>query len=438
MSQNDSLKSPTLHATIGLTGFVFVVMIAMASIFEVEVVATGRGKVVPLSRVQVIQPEFGGVLQSIAVRNGQSVKQGDVVIAFDSHDAASDVQQLQGEEAQLRIEAARIEALVKTLEASGGSDFEAKLRAASVAYPEALAKLPFALEQRKLFQIEVAAIMSLLQEHVAQLENAERAIDLAGADLERATAGIGTAKERHDSAKILYEGGTANRRSYLDALDVYTALMKDEEKAERAIAEKQSILPALNASFAAQIANRANTLQERLSDIDRRRGVLIFELALAQRRLDASILRAPRSGTVDQLKVFTLGGVVEGGQELLHIVPDDGKIEVEAIFGNADIGFLSEGQVTRLRFDAYPSARFGSIEGIVLDVSADAKELSPGQFGYTLRIQPKSKAFEISDEIYSLSPGLTMDVDVVTRKRTIISYFLLPILETVDQSLREQ
>lgn len=437
MTEQRNLRSPTLHATIGFTGFVFVALIVMASVFEVEVVATGRGKVVPLSRVQVVQPEFGGVLQSIAVRDGQSVKQGDVIITFDTRDAAADLERLQGEEARLDIEAARIGGLVTLLGALGDLDFEAILRTAKVTFPKRLAKLPFAMEQAELFQSEIDALLSLLREHRAQIENAERAVDVAVADLERATASIATAKERHDSAKALYDGGTTNRRTYLDALDAYTGVHKEAERAQRAVAERQSILPALEASFAAAVASRTNALQERISEIDRRREVLASELIVAKRKLEAATLRAPRSGTVDQLKVFTLGGVVDAGQELLRIVPDDGKIEVEALFGNADIGFLSEGQNARLRFDAYPSARFGAIDGMVLDVSADAKELSAGQFGYTLRIEPKTSTFEIAGEPYPLSPGLTMDVDVVTRKRSIISYFLQPIFERVEEALRE-
>jgi hemolysin D len=388
--------------------------------------------------VQIIQPEFAGAVQSIAVKDGQRVQAGDVLVRIDDRDASADLERLQKEGTQLRIEALRIEAIISVLGSVGPDTNAAQISSAKLSLPADLEALPFAAQQTALFRTEVQALSAILLETKAQRESSQRGVEVGQAELGRISAALSTSKERFDSTKTLYDNGTANRRAYLDALDAYTTLQKESEVARRTVAEKQSLRVTLDANLQSQITTRQNTLQERASEIDRRLEVLASELRSATRRVDATELRAPHSGVVDQLKVYTVGGIAQAGEELLRIVPDDGRVEIEAVFSNADIGFLEKAQLTRLRFDAYPAARFGTIEGQVVDVSADAKEINAGQFGYTVRIEPSTGAFQIAGKSYPLSAGMTMDVDVVMQKRRIISYFIQPLIDSFQRSLREK
>lgn len=128
-SEPIKITSPTLHASIWFTIFVCVAIVVMACIFKVEVVARGQGKVVPVSRVQVVQPEFDGKITAIHVRNGSEVRQGDVLIELDTTDAEAELNTITAEMTRLQIERARITALVSGID---GSDIQSETFAADI------------------------------------------------------------------------------------------------------------------------------------------------------------------------------------------------------------------------------------------------------------------------------------------------------------------
>ena len=127
---------------------------------------------------------------------------------------------------------------------------------------------------------------------------------------------------------------------------------------------------------------RKTELDARLFEIDE-------QLVASERRLVNARLVSPVNGVVDQLSVYTVGGIVNAGQELMRVVPQDQGFEIEAMFPNTDVGFLSVGQRANVKLDAFPSERFGALEGTISSVSADAVEVSENVFGFVVRIKRK-------------------------------------------------
>ncbi|MCY1708418.1 biotin/lipoyl-binding protein [Pannonibacter sp. SL95] len=115
LSSNGRVASPTLHVTILFTICVFFAILLMSFIFKVEVVARGQGRVVPITRVQVIQPEFSGRIAAIHVQNGMTVGKGDILIELDRTDATAELGKVQAEQVRLTIEKARIDAMFAAL-----------------------------------------------------------------------------------------------------------------------------------------------------------------------------------------------------------------------------------------------------------------------------------------------------------------------------------
>ncbi|MBT6188721.1 MAG: HlyD family efflux transporter periplasmic adaptor subunit [Tateyamaria sp.] len=99
---------------------------------------------------------------------------------------------------------------------------------------------------------------------------------------------------------------------------------------------------------------------------------------------------SPVDGIIDQLSVYTIGGIVDAGQELMRVVPRDQSYEIEAIFPNTDVGFLAAGQRANIKLDAFPSERFGALAGTISNVSADAVEIDENVFGFVIRIKPEA------------------------------------------------
>ena len=439
ISEPISTKSPTLHATIWFTISVFAAVIIMACIFKVEVVARGQGKVVPVSRVQVVQPEFDGKITAINVRNGQNVLAGDVLIELDTTDADAELNTIRAEMTRLRIERARITTLVTA------TDDDENIQAATFAEAtlrtfgnSAETEYGFYVEQARLLSAEVDDLQAAMSQIAARISANDQSVAVTQANIDRIDAGILIQTERLEVAQGLLDRGTTSRSAFLDAQEAFTALDKEREVYFRELDQKRGQETALLAERRSLLTGQRNTLLQRRAEIEARLATLEQQLRTADRRLMSALLIAPMDGVIDQLEVFTIGAVARGGDQLLRVVPEDQEIEIEAIFTNTDIGFVEVGQQANINLDAYPSARFGFVTGLVSDVAADSTETADGVWAFEVRITPEENKLTSGSEQFSLRPGMTSAVDITTDKRRLISYFFAPIVRTVQSALGER
>jgi len=433
-----SVKSPTLHASVFFTLFVFVALLTMSIVFKVEVVARGQGKVVPITRVQVVQPEFDGKITAIHVRNGSAVERGQVLIELDTTDALAEVNTIRAEQIRLQIENVRIAVL---LTATGNPDMQSTTFRSEVLAqfaPTGLSDHSFFIEQRKLLSAEIDDLQAGLAQIDAQLLANEKSVEITHANIARIEASISIQNERLEVAQGLLDRGTTSRSSFLDTQEAFTALEKEREVYLKELDQKLSQETALEAERRSLITGQRNRLLQRRAEIEAALAKLGEQLTTATRRLNAGQLRSPVDGTVDQLEVFTIGGVAGAGQEILRVVPKDQEFEIEAVFSNTDIGFVENGQQANIKFDAYPSERFGHLEGTVSDVSADAIEITDNVWGYSVRITPSAYELVTGNLTNIIRPGMTGEIDITTDKRRIISYFFAPIMKTIESALGER
>ncbi|WP_299410528.1 HlyD family type I secretion periplasmic adaptor subunit [uncultured Roseobacter sp.] len=432
------VTSPTLHATILFTIAVFAAMLVMSFVFTVEVVARGQGRIVPVSRVQVVQPEFAGKIIAIKVQNGMSVSQGDVLIELDPTDAIAELGTVSAEQARLEIEAARIDALVSVLDADPKASNVSDRALASYNVPPALVGQDFAVEQRILLLAEVNDLQASLAQIAAREDANRRSEDVTHANIARVAAALDIQRERLEIAEKLLQQGTTSRASFLDAQQAFTELERERDVYFRELEQKVAVRAELDSEARSIITDRRRSLLDRQAEIDARLATLAEEDRTARRRVSAATLTAPASGVVDQLTVFTVGGVAEASAELLRIVPTDVEVEIEGTFPNQDIGFMQIGQQANIRLDAYPSERFGPVRGTVSDIAADSTEVAEGEWGFVVRVTPDKAFIETSSDRFLLRPGMTATIDVTTDKRRIISYFFAPIVRTIQNAMGER
>ncbi|MCZ4072402.1 HlyD family type I secretion periplasmic adaptor subunit [Agrobacterium sp. LMR679] len=176
------------------------------------------------------------------------------------------------------------------------------------------------------------------------------------------------------------------------------------------------------------------------------------ELRKMSRRREMLQLRAPVSGTVQQLALATIGGVVQPAQALMTVVPDGTGLEVEAYVLNKDIGFVREGQQVRVKLEAFPFTDYGLVPGVVESISRDAIDLSeppaaeqdakgrPVQPGlvYAARIRLLATTINVQNKEHKLGPGLSVQSEIKTGQRKIIQYLLSPIAKSLDEAVRER
>ncbi|MBL8708513.1 MAG: HlyD family efflux transporter periplasmic adaptor subunit [Rhodospirillaceae bacterium] len=162
----------------------------------------------------------------------------------------------------------------------------------------------------------------------------------------------------------------------------------------------------------------------------------------ATQRQSLQRLTAPVAGTVQQLQLHTIGGVVEPAKPLMVIVPQEAGIEIEAETLKKDIGFVAEGQEA-VKLDAFPFTRYGTLTGHVVTISDDAVEQQSdtGQqprLIYTTRVRLEKDTMLVDGRVVSLSPGMAAAVEIKTGARTLIEFVLSPLMKMGGEAGRER
>lgn len=430
------IYSSTLHISILFTIGVFLALLVMSWIFKVEVVSQGQGKAVPIGRVQSVQAEFSGRISKINVKNGENVTAGEILIALDETETVSKLSALNAQRDRLTIEMARINGFLELLSKKNGLSKQIALD--QLQLPEVLRKHPFAVQQLEIFKSDANQIeVNLLQ--VDRQKNANGLFEeVIRSRIERTKALLGLQEERLAASESLFKNKTISRSTYLDALQSFTELERELDVYQKELNQKIAEREALTVQRQAIFEDARNRLLDRRAEIDSQLATLNEDIKASDKRVNATKLIAPTSGVVDQLKVFTVGGVVEAGAELARIVPDSAELEFEAIFPNNDIGFVKKGQRTNLKIDAFPAERFGFLEGRVVDVAADSQDVNDGNWGYRVRISPDRDYLDDGENRLLIKPGMTASIHITTDERRIISYFFAPILKTIQNALGER
>jgi len=204
----------------------------------------------------------------------------------------------------------------------------------------------------------------------------------------------------------------------------------------------------------------AHQLFTDLAEAERKVGGLTQDLVKAERKASEQVLRAPLDGTVQQLAIHTVGGVVSAAQQLMLVVPTDSVLEAEAMVSNRDIGFVNDGQQAEVKIDTFNFTRYGLIGGKVVSVSRDAivkdkpqdpslrakgngalsdsSEPAGQELVYSARIALDRTDMQIDNKVVPLSPGMAVTVEIKTGSRRLIEYLLSPVMRYRHESLRER
>ena len=197
-----------------------------------------------------------------------------------------------------------------------------------------------------------------------------------------------------------------------------------------------------------------------LAEAEQKVAVLTEDLAKAKKKIEQQVLRAPVDGTVQQLALHTVGGVVTPAQQLMIIVPADSHLEAEAMVSNRDIGFVRPGEQAEIKIDTFNFTRYGLAHGEVLNVSGDAivrdkptdksgaskpqgalsdtSEPQGQELLYAARVSLDRTEMQIEGKMINFAPGMAVTVEIKTGTRRIIEYVLSPLLRYKQESLRER
>lgn len=401
------------------------IAIVWASVGEMDIIATAQGKIIPSERLKMIQPLESGVVVAIHVTDGQSVKKGDLLIELDPTGSEADRERLSQELLTAQTELARLDALL--------TKDPAQTYSPPVGTPAALVEL------------HRAFLMSQLQQHKAERATLEGQISLAKAEIRTTAAGINRlktkfekVKQRIDDNRRLFEKGVLPKLTFNEMEEEEFDVAGQLEVERQRLSESNASLRSARAQYAEKEAAFTRDVHAQKSEVQQRAKSIEQELVKAVERKSQQTLVAPVDGTVQQLDIHTIGGVVTPAQPLMQIVPANSKIEVEVKILNKDIGFVRKDQPAEVKIESFPFTKYGTIDGEVRQVYSDAVEDEQNGLAYPARIAMTRTTMLVGTKTVNLTPGMAVTVEIKTGKRKIIDYILAPLQEYQDESLKEQ
>ena len=187
-----------------------------------------------------------------------------------------------------------------------------------------------------------------------------------------------------------------------------------------------------------QIAEFERTAVNAKVDADKRAILLEQELVKNQTREKQQVLISPVDGTVQQLAVHTIGGVVTPAQALMVITPSEYDAEVEAVLENKDVGFVKVGQHAEVKVETFPFTRYGTLPGIVSYVSQDAAPDEKRGLLFQARVKLERASLRVDERDVALTPGMAVTAEISTGRRRVIDFFLDPVRKVANEGLRER
>ncbi|WP_246793753.1 HlyD family type I secretion periplasmic adaptor subunit [Burkholderia perseverans] len=418
---------PAPRWTARLIMLLVVIAILIACFAKLDIVATASGKLVPNARVKVIQPALTGVVREIAVRDGQRVKAGDLLVKLDTTQAAADEENAKSARFDAAFAAARSQALLDAVR-DDRAPVVSGIDGASASRQAEAQHLVDGLYRE--YEDKLASARAELAKREAELDSTRQEIAklAATAPLARAQA--------NDYQALSVDKYVAKS----DYLDKEQAALNQEHE----LAAQRSHARELAAGITEQQSDIAQTIsqfrRERLDDLEKATEQLTQssnDETKARTRKALLSLTAPVDGTIQQLATHTLGGVVTTAQALMEIVPDE-ALEVDATVENKDVGFLKIGQHATVKLDAFPYTRYGTLEGTVVDLSNDAVQDRKLGLVFTVRVRLQANRMQIDDRWISLTPGMTVKAEIKTGKQSVAHYLLGPLVESMQGSLHER
>ncbi|MEY4717702.1 MAG: hypothetical protein RL563_320 [Pseudomonadota bacterium] len=392
-SQDKSKIDPTLAGQLRgprivawMTFLTLAIFVVWAYFAELDQITRAPGSVIASSRTQVIQSQDGGTLEEMLVREGDSVKAGQILARIDRTKAETAYLETRAKAVSLAATSARLRA-----EVFGG---QPKFDEGINNYPEFRSNQIDLLNKRR----------SALKEDLDALENMRLFVE-----------------QELEMNLPLVKSGDVSRTEVL--------------RLKRQVADLKSQMTNKNNKYFQDAQAELNKAEEELESVKQ---------ALAQRKdqLAQTELKAPVRGVVKNVKVTTLGGVIRPGDEVMNIVPIEDDLLVEAKVSPADIAFLSLGETATVKIDAYDYTIYGGLPGKLSFISADTLSENLRQDEkpyYRVHVRTSGRKFsKRAESNLEILPGMTVTVEIKTGQRTVLQYLLKPIVKTLNESLGEK
>jgi len=407
-------------------GVFLVVFFGWASVAKLDEVTRGVGKVIPSSKVQVIQNLEGGIVAEILVREGQIVDEGDVLLKVENRLAQADFQETNNKYWSLKAKIARLEA---ELEGADTVTFSEDLMEKS---PDAV------LNEQSLFEARQNQLKSQLDVLKAQINQKQQELSQIQSSINSFERSMNISEQQLDIVRRSVERGIAPRIDQLNSEKELNEIQSQLEVLKLQLPTVESTIQEAQSRYnERQEASQTEAQTELSAARQELRNIAEF-IEVDQDRVERTEVKSPVRGTVQNLKFNTIGGVIQPGDDLVEIVPLDDKLLIEARIRPSDIAFVRQGQEATIRLSAYDYTIYGTLVGHVEDISPDTIVDEQGQTFYRVRVETDQNGLSYNGQRLAIKSGMTATVDVMTGQKTVLQYIFKPLNKARQSALTER
>lgn len=419
--------SPTSRTTAYVLGIGLALTLGWATFGKLDVVASATGRLIPADNVKLIQTSDTGIVRAILVRDGQDVRKGQVLVELDPTVSTADTSQARSALQTALLDVARAKAVLSALDGKGLQFV-----------PPAGTPPELAETHRALAFADLAAIEASMVGRGADNSAAAATRNEALTQAAKLKETIPLIEQQLEAYEKLLASGYVPKLKVIEMRRQRLATIKDREAALHMASKATAQMSGAASSMLQGKAEARSRVLTDLAKAQAEASLRAEELVKSQQRSRLQQLVSPVDGTVAQLSVHTVGGVVEAAKPIMVIVPKGGSLVAEVKLLNRDAGFVRVGQSVAVKLEAFPFTRFGTIPGRVETISSDAIADEKLGLVYAARIRLDRLQIDRGDKTVSLAPGMAVTGDIRTGNRSILSYLLSPIDEVRQEAAREQ
>jgi adhesin transport system membrane fusion protein len=394
--------------------YVFVTIVffvGWAMLSDFDQVISSEAKIIPFNKLQTVQHFEGGIINMIHVRAGQKVKVGSQLLSLSPIEANSGYQSKKYDYMQ---SLARIQRL------------EAEYKNTPPVFSQALMDF-----SPSLIQNEKLLIAARFAKNQASLDSFESQKRQKASELIGAKQTLKLVREEHEVVKKLVERGLEPKLESVRAEKTYAEAFSKVDSIIGAIDEINDRKSGAIQEQKSEILNEIAKAKSEFSQLQQ-------AMHVAADKADRNIIKSPISGVINRVLVSTVGGVLKAGEPAIEIVPSDAKLVFEAKIKPNDIGFVSVGQKAFIKLSTYDFSIFGSLSGVVSVVGSDSIPNEKGESYYIVKIELTDSNVTSTGKSLELISGMTAQIDILTGKRSVMSYLSSPLTKTFTTAFTEK
>ncbi|UTJ06927.1 HlyD family type I secretion periplasmic adaptor subunit [Arcobacter roscoffensis] len=409
-------------------------MIVWASFAQVDELARGEGKVIPSSKIQTIQSLDGGLIEDILVKSGDKVKIEQALVKIDTTRFQATFEENKESYNQwlTMVERLKLEANIDISKKIPKLNFSKKVKEIGKGYLES---------QRKLYENRIDELKTSLKVFDSQINQKRQELAETKSKISQGRTNLKLIKAQRATVKRMVESGSKSRIELITVEKEYQQTRGDLRtfnltvpKIQYAITEAKEKKQQRVKEFRTEASKELERILVEIKKVEAR-------LVADTDKIEKTVIKSNVNGTVKEIYMNTIGGVVKSGVTLMDIIPDSKNLLVEAKIDPKDIAFINPSQDVMIKLTAYDYSIYGGLDGKIVEISADSivdKDSKDGKSYYKVILETDKNYLEKDGEKHPIIPGMIARVDIVTGKKTIMDFILKPILKVKENSLSEK